>query len=218
MIDLFTISFTGFHSGERPKLQMDRAFENNSAGCILNPCSISLPESSLISFEVAVECANEIIENLLAITEGSERNKLSIVNLLAVSEGCGLIRFLCNTTSKVKLNAVLVSACFDRVRTPFGNSFALELKDSGLCHTPPWFDWRQLSVRAGQRLLICHGTQDLNPSTPFLDAWSFFLRAVSSGKDISLIQVGGAHHGYACLSNPDIRERIINWLYERAEK
>ncbi|WP_157420822.1 hypothetical protein [Corynebacterium striatum] len=218
MIELFIISFAGFTSENDPDIKFIDTEKDGHDEIMVRPCIISLPNSSLSSASVATKCANAIMERLIKIQEPKPAGATISVNMIGVSESCGVIRFMLNNTLDTPINAVVVSACFDRARTPFGSPFSITPSPSletSLNPTPPWFDWRGVTVDNRHHLLVCHGTQDLNPSTPFLDAWGFFLRTMSERGDVALIQVGGTSHGYACLSTNGVHHRMVTWLKER---
>lgn len=218
MIEIFSVSFNGFHSVDTPNIEVVGINTDDRNECIVRSCIIGLPEDSLSSLSRAVKYADIIVGELIKIQGPQLIGSMPSVNMVGVSEGCGVIRFILNSTIDVPINVVLISACFDRARTPFGGPFSINDSadlETSLRSTPPWFDWRGVTVDKRHHLLICHGTQDINPSTPFLDAWGFFLRTTSEQGDVTLLQVGGVFHGYECFSTNDVHHRLMSWLKER---
>ncbi len=221
MIEIFSISFSGFSHTDIPTIELIKTVNDCKDGSRVRTCAISLPVSSLTSASTAIRCANLIVKKLIEMQGVNLAGDPVPINIVGVSESCGVIRFILNSTINVPINAVLVSACFDRARTPFGGPFSISTpisSETPLRPTPPWFDWRRAQVDNRHHLLVCHGTQDLNPSTPFLDAWGFFLRTASEQEDVTLIQVGGLYHGYECLSADGVYDHVMKWIAEREKQ
>lgn len=218
MIEVFSVSFSGFFDTDVPTIELIKTVNDCRTGYTVRTCAIGLPEQSLTSAFTAVSCANILVEKFIEMRSVKLAGNPVPINIVGVSESCGVIRFILNSTIDISINAVLVSACFDRARTPFGGPFSISTSispESPLRPTPSWFDWRSARVDNRHHLLVCHGTQDLNPSTPFIDAWGFFLRTASEQKDVTLIQVGGLSHGYECLSADGVHDRVMKWIVER---
>lgn len=220
MIEVFSISFSGFSGTDIPTIELIKTVSDSGEGYRARTCAISLPVRSLTSASTAVRCANLVVEKLIEIQGANLAGHPAPINIVGVSESCGMIRFILNNTIDIPINAVIVSACFDRARTPFGGPFSIKTPispETPLRPTPPWFDWRRAEVDNRHHLLVCHGTQDLNPSTPFLDAWGFFLRTASQQGDVTLIQVGGLYHGHECLSADGVHDQVMKWIAERGK-
>lgn len=213
---IFALSFSGFSHFSEAQLTFGKLRLADGLMYRTLSCSISLPYAVFDSVQSAEVTANSIIDQLIGVKESLNDLADEPINLIGVSESCGLIRLLLTTSRVIDINVIVVSACLDRARTPFGNRFSCPgvSQLSSYC-TPYWFDWRRLDFREHHHILLCHGTKDLNPSTPFIDAWSFFLRSSSAGKDVTLLQVAGMLHGYQCISSSDVHQRINMWLDER---
>lgn len=140
MIELFIISFAGFTSENDPDIKFIDTEKDGHDEIMVRPCIISLPNSSLSSASVATKCANAIMERLIKIQEPKPAGATISVNMIGVSESCGVIRFMLNNTLDTPINAVVVSACFDRARTSFGSPFSITPSPSletSLNPTPP---------------------------------------------------------------------------------
>ena len=214
-MNILNLVFDGYTEDNIPKV-VDLGIQHSNQTCTVTALAVTLPWTVLEDHSLALMYAEQVLEMLELPEFGRQNDSISnSLNIIGISEACGLIRLLLESKSAVSLNVTVVSACFDRARTPFGSTFsskAIKGDNNPYSPTPAWFDWRGFVISSHHRVLICHGTKDLNPSTPFMDALSYYHQSILSARNVTLLQVGGTLHGYACLMQEGVFERIAEWF------
>lgn len=168
-------------------------------------CDVSIPASSSLSEENA-----RLVFTNLASQFTTDFSSEKIV-ILAVSESCGVLAGLYRFAYNKPLNLVSISSCYDRNRTPFSHVYSCPLDHNCNC-SYKWFDWRSIVSGADNRLLVLHASLDPNFSTPFNDAYSFFLRRLLLDEDVTLLQVPGMGHGVSLLDSQIARDYFTSWI------
>ena len=209
---LVSLGFGGFIAGDRPIVDMvSHSLDVESDACSL---VISLPSLLLDEPKNAEGLFSAAIDDIwqLILQVDSGFAPMDVV-FVSVSSACPLAAGFLRYSLLSESSIVLVSACYDRYVTPFGHTYDPEAKVA--LPADVWFDFRALDLSYLPRCLIVHGCNDLNPSTYFSDAYSFYTNAIACGAEITMLQVSGHYHGYSLLQLAQVSEFVEDWARRR---